>query len=148
MKTQFLAFISSFFILLSLSGCNNCAGNIADTQMPKTLEKTVLTGIVSSATGAFSGMEGYSFKTAFDKNRSFQTTTGKNATESRGDYSYSRVDDTTARLTLIDQSTLHSGEQIEVLLSFSSRTQGTFEAHFISGPPGSQTGTFELQNIK
>lgn len=144
MKNRFLALISTLILLLVLSSCSMCSKNEDSSQIPKSLEGRVLKGVVTFGSGAFSEMEGYSFKISFLKGRGFTATNSQNEPDSQGDYTYTRVDENTGNLILTDHSTLHQGSQMEVKLKFTSPTTGTFDGRFVSGPSGEENGTFEL----
>jgi hypothetical protein len=132
-------------LALTLAGCTKCGSGSASGHAPQSLEGKMLSGKVTSCSGAFAGLEGYRFKTSLLTGQLFKTTSDKNTTESEGDYIYTKLDDHKARLTMTDRSQLHTGEQIEVTLKFTSEKAGTFDSRIVSGATGEENGTFELK---
>ena len=145
MNIQIATLFSFLLIVAPLAGCTKSNKEGDPSQTPSSLEGKTLVGTVTLGTGVFAGMEGYSFKTALLKGQAFKTTSAQNATDSQGEYVYTKVDNSTGRLTLTDRSSLHSGLQIDVTLRFTSANSGTYDSRFLSGQSGEQNGTFELK---
>lgn len=136
---------SSWVFLLILSGCTMC-NKTPEALAPDTLEGKTIHATATEATGSFADMaNGYTFDTALLKDRTFKTTTTNNTSESQGQYTYTKANDTLGVLKLTDNSELHKGETIEVSLLFTSSKTGTYTVRVLSGPPGEQRGSFELR---
>lgn len=109
-------------------------------RMPSSLAGKILRGTVTSASDAFAGLEGYQFSTQFISQNQFETKNSSGALESAGQYSLKKD-----HLILQSNGGLHAKESLEVILKFTDAKSGVYEAHFLSGVPGEQTGIFSLQ---
>ncbi len=107
---------------------------------PKSLVGQTLKGTVTSATGVFTGLEGYQFSTLFTSENIFETRNAAGALESEGIYGFSKN-----KLTLQSEGGLHMGEGMEIKLKFTDPKSGVYEAKSLSGTAGEQTGIFTLQ---
>lgn len=122
-------------ILLSLGACSKNNLKLAPSLVGKTLK-----GTITSGTDAFSGLEGYQFSTQFLSENQFESKNATGILESIGQYSLHQN-----RLILQSSGALHPRESLEVILKFTDTKSGVYEAHYLSGPSGEQTGIFTLQ---
>jgi hypothetical protein len=136
----------AFIALIFLSGCESC-DKANEVFAPESVEGATLHATAVNVTGSFADTmsPGYTFDTALSKNGVFTTTSTNKAADSKGTYTYSRIDGQTAVLKLSDTSALHNGEAIEVTLSFSSTKLGSYSVRVLNGLSGEQTGSFELR---
>lgn len=128
--------MKSLLLILFLSQIT-CTKNTPN--LPSTLEGKTLRGTITSATGVFSGLEGYQFSTRFTANR-FETQNAVGQLESSGPYELKKN-----RLILQSDNGLHSNESLEITLKFTDKNSGVYEAHSPESSSSEQTGIFSLQ---
>lgn len=121
-------------ILFLLSACQKDHPNTLASLAGKTLS-----GTVTSASGIFTGLEGYQFTTQFHTN-TFETHNAIGVLESAGQYDLKKN-----RLILQSSSGLHTKEGLEITLKFTDASSGVYEARSLSNALGEQTGIFNLR---
>lgn len=122
-------------MLLLFGGCSKNNQN-----MPVSLAGKTLRGTITSGSDSFSSLEGYQFSTVFVSQNQFESKNAQGVLESAGQYHLKKN-----HLILQSNSGLHNEETLEVILKFTDSKSGAYEAHYLSGPSGEQTGIFTLQ---
>ncbi|MDA0712593.1 MAG: hypothetical protein O2897_01210 [bacterium] len=136
MKKSLILLIIS---LLSLgSTCNQKVAN----ETPDFVTKSILKGEITSGTGVFSDLPNYKFTTEFKSASQFITKNIENKLESQGNYTYNKFSNNSAKIIL---STEDQTQELQIILKFTSRNEGVYEAYLLKGGLGTQTGVFELK---
>ena len=141
----YFAIVVLLSLCFCLYACKSCVEESEGQTAPKSLAKMSLEGAATYGTGSFANMQGYRFTTKFEDQRRFSSVTSSGSVESNGTYTYNVTGNETAVLTLIDNSSLHTKEKLEVVLRFTSPNAGSYDAKSLSGQQGEQNGTFELR---
>ena len=95
---------------------------------------------MTSASGSFTGLEGYQFSTRFLNDTQFETENTSGSIESSGIYSFKGN-----KLILQANAGIHANESLEIILQFTNNHEGVYKAHYLHGAQGEQTGIFTLR---
>ncbi len=136
---KFTTALGCFLFLCLTLGCQK-----SSTLAPDTLENRVLVGKVTSGSGLFTGLETYEFTTQFDASRHFQSKTKSGSIESKGAYTYKKINKNSCVLILHPFSSIPA-QELQITLKFTAPNTGVYEGHLLTGGQGEQTGLFDLK---
>jgi hypothetical protein len=131
-------------VFFTLASCGPCAIGDQAAATPSLSGKSMV-GKITSGTGLFAPAAGKKFTTHFDKNGHFKSVTPKDKTTTEGTFTYKRQNADEGRIELNASSGENAGESVLVVLTFTEKNTGVYEARLTKGGWGEETGTFEIK---